>query len=65
MGKSRILGRVRYAEPVECGQREDIDGVVLNGIISEEPAIASVDEAKTLISTIPEHCLREERLYIS
>ena len=50
---------------MERGQREDVDGVVLNGIISEAPAIASVDEAKTIVSTIPEHCLGEERVYIS
>ena len=65
MCKSRVLGRVRYAEPVESGQREDVDGVVLNGIISEAPAIAPVDKAKKIVSTIPEYCLGEERLYIS
>lgn len=65
MRKSRMLGRVWHAEPVECGQREDVDRVVLNGIVSEAPAIASVDEAKPKVSTIPEQCLGEERVYIS
>lgn len=62
MREPRILGRIWYAEPVECGQREDIDCIVLNGIVSEAPAIASVDEAKPIVSTFSEHSLGGERI---
>ena len=65
MPVSRILGWVWYAEPVKRGQRKYTDCIILNRIVPKDPAIACVDEAKPLISSVSENLLVDgQRVYI-
>ena len=66
MRVSRILGWVWYTEPVERGQRKNVDGIILNRIVPKEPSIACADEAKPMISNVSENWLVDGQLvYIS